>query len=74
MNLLQIYEKFMINQNKKTNFMIDEKEIGNYITEYKIEQAGGEEPKITITCRSEDLKCLFENLNNIEVKVINDNK
>ena len=61
-------------KNKKTNFMIDEKEIGNYITEYKIEQAGGEEPKITITCRSEDLKCLFENLNNIEVKVINDNK
>ena len=38
--------------------------------EYKIEQVGGEEPKITITCRSEDLKCLLENLNKIEVKVI----
>ena len=58
------------NEKKKTNFIIDEKDIGKYITEYKIEQAGGEEPKITITCRSEDLKCLLENLNNIEVKVI----
>ena len=58
------------NEKKKTNFIIDEKDIGKYITEYKIEQAGGEEPKITITCRSEDLKCLFENLNKIEVKVI----
>lgn len=58
------------NENKKTNFIIDEKDIGKYITEYKIEQVGGEEPKITITCRSEDLKCLLENLNKIEVKVI----
>lgn len=54
--------------------MIDEKEIGNYITEYKIEQLGGEEPKITIKCRSEDLEFLLESLNKIEVKVINDNK
>lgn len=61
-------------KNKKTNFMIDEKEIGNYITEYKIEQLGGEEPKITIKCRSEDLELLLESLNKIEVKVINDNK
>lgn len=58
------------NKNKKTNFIIDEKEIGKYITEYKIEQVAGEEPKITITCRSENLKCLLEKINEIEVKVI----
>ena len=58
------------NENKKTNFIIGEKDIGKYITEYKIEQVGGEEPKITITCRSENLKCLFEKINEIEVKVI----
>jgi len=58
------------NEKTKTNFIIDEKDIGKYITEYKIEQVSGEEPKVTITCRSEDLKCLLENLKKIEVQVI----
>ena len=57
-------------EKEKTDFMIDGKDIGKYITEYKIEQEAGEEPKITITCRSENLKCLLEKINEIEVKVM----